>query len=279
MTPSNAPANVRRPENMALILQEALTAIVRLRANRQGVTDANAFRHHTLDALRNAANQALAAGYGSEDVKLASFACVAFLDESVLNSQNPIFADWLRKPLQEELFGTHVAGETFFQHLQQLLARPDSHDLADLLEVHYLCLVLGFGGRYSAGNRGELSQVMQMTAEKIRRTRGPLGPLSPSWMPPAEAVKGGSDPLVRKLGIIAVVCAALMLLSFVIYKVVLGSGVSAIQSAARYSQRSNGVVAQALMPTPAANDVLQQRKRVEMSLDTAGTSACATPES
>jgi len=159
----------------------------------------------------------------------------------VLNSQNPIFADWLRKPLQEELFGTHVAVETFFQHLQQLLGRPDSHDLADLLEVHYLCLVLGFGGRYSAGNRGELAQVMQMTAEKIRRTRGPLGPLSPSWMPPAETVKSGSDPLVRKLGILAVVCAALMLLSFAIYKVVLGSGVPTVQSAAFYSPRSNGV--------------------------------------
>jgi len=121
-----------------------------MRANRQGVTDPNAFRHNARSAPQ-CGNQALAAGYSSDDVKLASFACVAFLDESVLNSQNPIFADWLRKPLQEELFGTHVAGETFFQHLQQLLGRPDSHDLADLLEVHYLCLVLGFGGRYSAG--------------------------------------------------------------------------------------------------------------------------------
>lgn len=240
MTPSNVPGNVRRPENLALILQEALTAIVRLRANRQGVTDANAFRHHTLEALRNAANQALAAGYSSDDVKVASFACVAFLDESVLNSQSPIFADWQRKPLQEELFGTHVAGETFFQHLQQLLGRPDSHDLADVLEVHYLCLVLGFGGRYSVGNRGELAQIMQMTADKIRRTRGPLGPLSPSWLPPAEAVRTGADPMVRKFGILAVVCAALMILLFVIYKVVLGSGVTAMQTAADHSSRRRG---------------------------------------
>ncbi len=57
-------------------------------------------------------------------MQLATFAAVAFLDESMLNSQNPIFADWLRKPLQEELFGTHIAGETFFQNLQQLLGRP-----------------------------------------------------------------------------------------------------------------------------------------------------------
>jgi len=240
MTPSNAPGNVRRPENLALIFQEVLTAIERLRANRQGVTDANAFRHHTLDALRNAANQALAAGYNADDVKLASFAWVAFLDESVLNSQNPIFADWLRKPLQEELFGTHVAGETFFQHMQQMLGRPDSHDLADLLEVHYLCMVLGFGGRYSAGNRGELAQVMQMTAEKIRRVRGGLGPLSPSWMPPAETVRTGADPLVRKLGILAAICAAIMILAFIVYKVVLSNGVAAVHTAAFFLSRRRG---------------------------------------
>ena len=241
MSPSNAPANVRRPENLALIFQEVLTAIERLRANRQGVTDANAFRHHTLEALRNSANQALAAGYTADDVKLSSFACVAFLDESVLNSQNPIFADWLRKPLQEELFGTHVAGETFFQHLQQLLGRSDSHDLADLLEVHYLCLVLGFGGRYSAGNRGELAQVMQMTADKIRRVRGGMGPLSPSGMPPAEAIRSGADPMVRQLGILAIACAVAMILAFVVYKLVLGSGVAAVHTADfSTSQRRGG---------------------------------------
>jgi type VI secretion system protein ImpK len=223
MTPS-PPAH--RPENLALIFQEVLTAIERLRANRQGVTDANAFRHHTREALKTAANQALAAGYSADDARFATFATVAFLDESVLNSQNPIFADWVRKPLQEELFGTHLAGEVFFQNLQQLLGRQDSPDLADVLEVHYLCLLLGFGGRYSAGNRGELNQVMSMTADKIHRIRGSVGPLSPAWMLPGDALRTGSDPLLRKLGFLAFGCAALALVLWVVNKVVLLSGVN-----------------------------------------------------
>jgi type VI secretion system protein ImpK len=225
MTPS---ADTRRPENLALIFQEVLTAIERLRANRQGVTDANAFRHHTREALKAAASQALAAGYTADDTRYATFATVAFLDESVLNSQNPIFADWLRKPLQEELFGTHIAGETFFQNVQQLLGKQDSADLADLLEIHLLCMLLGFSGRYSAGNRGELNQVVGMTVEKIHRIRGRVGPLSPAAALPNEALRKGADPLVRKLGILAVVCAAVMVLLFVIYYVVLGSGVHII---------------------------------------------------
>jgi type VI secretion system protein ImpK len=229
MTPS---ANIRRPDNLALIYQEAITAIERLRANTQGINDPNAFRHHTREAMKTATNQALAAGYNADDAKYATFAAVAFLDESVLNSQNPIFADWLRKPMQEELFGTHIAGEVFFQNLQQLVGRSDSHDLADLLEVHYLCLLLGFCGKYRAGNRGELDQIMNTTAAKIRRIRGPFGPLSPAWMLPPGTARSRVDPWVKKLGIIAAVCAIVMILLFVVYKVSLGSGVSDVRALA-----------------------------------------------
>ena len=153
MTPSSP---VRRPESLALIFQEVLTAIERLRGNRQGVTDAEAFRHHTREALKTAANQGFAAGYNADDVRFATFAAVAFLDESILNSQNPIFGDWLRKPLQEELFGTHIAGETFFQNLQQLLGRSDSPDLADVLEVHHLCMLLGLLRPLQRGQPGRI---------------------------------------------------------------------------------------------------------------------------
>ncbi len=222
MTPS---ADTRRPENLALIYQEVLTAIERLRANRQGVSDAGAFRHHTREALKTASAHAMQAAYPADDVRYATFATVAFLDESILNSQNPIFADWLRKPLQEELFGTHIAGETFFQNLQVLLGRQDSHDLADLLEVHYLCMLLGFSGRYSAGNRGELQSFMAMTAEKIRRIRGGQGPLSPSAALPSESVRSGGDPMVRRLGILAICCAVLTIGLFVTYYFILDGGV------------------------------------------------------
>src|SRR5208283_3383790 len=227
MSPTASP---RRPENLPLIFQEVFTAIERLRSNRQGVTDSQSFRHHTREALRTAAAQALAAGYPSEDVKVATFATVAFLDESVLNLQNPVFADWLRKPLQEELFGTHIAGEVFFQNLQQLLRRQDSHDLADLLEIHLLAMLLGFSGRYSAGNRGELAQTVAMTRDKIQRVRGAFGPLSPGWSPPAETLAVRGDPWVRKLAVTAVVCAAVTLLLFAGYKIGLGSGVSDVHN-------------------------------------------------
>ncbi len=223
-------ATLRRADNLALIYQEVLTAIERLRGIRQGVTDAQAFRLHTREALKTAANQALSAGYPQDYVKYATFVAVAFLDESVLNSQNPIFADWLRKPLQEELFGTHIAGEVVFQNLDQLMSASDSQDLADLLEVYHLCLLLGFCGRYSVGNRGELAHRINQVADKIRRIRGRVGPLSPAWALPQEKVRGLRDPWVRRLGIIAIAAAVLMVVLFVGYKVSLNSGVSEVRA-------------------------------------------------
>src|SRR5207302_10861059 len=122
--------------------------------------------------LKMASAEAQRFGYAPDDIKLAAFASVALLDESILNSQNPLFADWPRKPLQEELFGIHIAGETFFQYAQQLLARNDSAEVADVLEIYHLCLLLGYQGRYSSGGRGELQSTADAIAAKIRRTRG-----------------------------------------------------------------------------------------------------------
>jgi type VI secretion system protein ImpK len=223
-----------RTQNLALTFQEILTAIVRLRSNRQAISDAESFRRHMREGLRTAAQEASVNGrYTAEDIKFATFATVAFLDESILNSRNPLFADWPRKPLQEELFGTHMAGEVFFQNLQQLLGRADSPDLADLLEVYQLCILLGFGGRYSVGGRAELKAIADATAQKIRRIRGPNSGLAPRWMLPAETARSaGGDPWVRKLVYGAVGLVLFVIILFIGFKLSLASGISQVQTVA-----------------------------------------------
>jgi type VI secretion system protein ImpK len=228
MTPQPA----RRSENLALLFQEVLTAIVRLRSNRQAVSDAQSFRAHMREALKSADAEARKHGHTGDDIQSATFAVVAFLDESILNSRNPLFADWPRKPLQEELFGTHMAGEVFFQNLEKLLGRTDSHDLADLLEVYYLCLLLGFGGRYSMGGKGELRSTIEALSAKIQRIRGRSLELSPYWRIPEETIRAAGDPWLRKLLWGAAGCAALALVLFLIFKFSLGSGASDLRAIA-----------------------------------------------
>jgi type VI secretion system protein ImpK len=224
-----SPASLRRHENLALVFQEILVGSERLRSGRQTVTDPAVFRQQVIDALKIADQQARNQGYNSEDIKLAIFAVVAFVDESVLNLRLPVFADWPRRPLQEELFGHHIAGEIFFKNLQELLGKSDSQDLADLLEVYLMGLLLGFAGRYSLGDRGELRAITNATEEKIRRIRGGIAMLSPAWeLPPETPQKAGTDPLVKKIGIAAATCLALALILFVAYKLMLGSGLSSL---------------------------------------------------
>ena len=183
---------------LALILQELLTATARLRRDRQPVTDAGVFRTQLLELVRRADEEAQRAGYATADVRLAIFAAVAYLDESALNARQPALADWARRPLQEELFGGHMGGEWFFQHVDQLLARPDSPALADLLEVHHHCLLLGFRGRYGMDDRGALHAAASRLSERVSRIRGALGDLTPAWRPPNDAVVE-RDPWIRRL--------------------------------------------------------------------------------
>ena len=234
MTPASSPgSNVARADNLALVFQEVLTAIVRLRSNRQELSDSETFRFHMREAIRTAIQEARnQAGYSPDDIKMATLALVGFLDESVLNLRNPIFADWPGKPLQEELFGTHMAGEVFFQNLEKLLGRQDSADLADILEVHYLCLLLGYGGRYSLGGKGELQAVAAATRDRIRRILGvSTDPFMKFTMEP-EVVRVSTDPWVRRLAIAAICCFVLVLALFISFKVSLSSGASTLHAVA-----------------------------------------------
>jgi type VI secretion system protein ImpK len=225
---------VPRTENLALVFQELLTVGERLRCNRQAVGDAASFRAQIWAAVKTANDTARNRGYAQEDIELAIFAVIAYIDESVLNLRHPIFADWPRQPLQNERYGHQVAGEIFFDNLKKLLTRNDSAQLADLLEVHYLCMLLGFAGRYSLGGRGELHLLQQQTAEKLQRIRQTSPILSPDCLPQGEQVRVISgDPVVRALMFAAIGCAVLVIALFITFFVILRKGVGSLEQTPR----------------------------------------------
>ena len=215
---------------LAIALQEVLTATGRVRTNQQIPNDAQTFRAQIRHLLAGAEQQARQAGYTREAINLALYAVVAFLDETVLSSPRSVFADWPRQPLQDEIFGDHLGGEVFFQHVRRLLAQPESEELADVLEVFELCMLLGFHGRYSVGDTGELQVLLTRAGEKINRIRGGLEPLSPAWAPPPiEASAAVSDRWLRRLGYAAGGLLALAILSFIAFHYDLRSAISELQ--------------------------------------------------
>jgi type VI secretion system protein ImpK len=222
MTPTQP---TRRVENYAFVFQELLTVGERLRSNRQQVADAASFRAQIWGAVRQAEEDARRRAYPTDDIELAVFAAVAFLDESILNLRLPVFADWPRQPLQEERYGHHVAGEIFFQNLQKLMTRTDSHELADLLEMYQLALLLGFAGKYSMGGRGDLRGITMQTGDRIQRIRQTSAWLAPGWQIPQEPpVKTGGDPWVSRMAVILIACVVLVAVLFGVFIVLLNQG-------------------------------------------------------
>lgn len=236
-TPMGAPPQAaapvrRRTDNLALSFQELFTVIVRLRSNRQQVSDVNSFRSHLLNALKQSEAESRKAGSSQEDTRLAVFALVAFLDEAILNSDNPVFRDWSRRPLQEEVFGSHIAGEMFFTGVDRLLQRDDSLALADVLEVYYLCLLLGYGGRYSMGARGNLQQITEKVGRRIFHIRRNMLPPDPG-PPPDPVMARRADGWVRILSWVAMGTFVIALLGYLFYWFSLNSGASSLESLVR----------------------------------------------
>jgi type VI secretion system protein ImpK len=136
-----------------------------------------------------------------------------------------MFSDWPSQPLQEEIFGDHMAGETFFRHVRDLLAQQDSPEVADTLEVHHLCLLLGFRGRFGSADRGELSSIMQEIDAKIRRIRGGVLPFAPAWRPTDEEVAPAKDRWIRRMGMAALGVVSLAVVLFVFFALLLRGAV------------------------------------------------------
>lgn len=78
-----------------------------------------------------------------EDYDQARFAICAWIDEAILSSNWQGKGRWQADPLQRVYYQTADAGEEFYQRLNKLGLQQ-----GDVREVYYLCLAIGFRGRY-----------------------------------------------------------------------------------------------------------------------------------
>ena len=217
--------------NLAYCFQEVLTAVLRVRFQRQQVQDAGSFRTHMRQLLQQAMSEARGLGYSGQNIQMAVLVTVGYLDESVLNLQSSALAEWARRPLQEELFGGHVAGETVFRNLANLLQEQDSSEVADVLELHSLCLQLGYKGRYAFGGGGELRQLIQLCREKIRRIRGNASLFRAPGVVAVLPANSSTDGLGRGLLITSIALAVLTVAAFTGYEFSLSAGASRLGTA------------------------------------------------
>jgi type VI secretion system protein ImpK len=147
--------------------------------------DPDELRRRAVDLIDRAARSARREGAILEDVRDAEFAIVALIDEAVLSSSWEGKERWAAAPLQLERYERFDAGEVFFDKLEELRRRPDGKEV---LEVYYLCLAIGFRGRYQFVPQEELRNLMEdVQAELLGHRQREDVPLSPRGRPKAFA--------------------------------------------------------------------------------------------
>ncbi|QCO67886.1 DotU family type IV/VI secretion system protein [Luteimonas yindakuii] len=121
-------------------------------------------------------------GIASEDVYAAKYAFCAAVDEAVLSQPSTLRDSWELNPLQLRLFGEHLAGEHFFDRLDELRAQGAVR--LPSLEVYHYCLLLGFEGKYRLEGPEKLGYLTARLGDEIVYLKGKRTGFAPHWPPP-----------------------------------------------------------------------------------------------
>ncbi|AZR27259.1 type VI secretion system protein TssL [Xanthomonas vasicola pv. arecae] len=144
----------------------------------------------------------------------ARYVLCTLLDEAVLAAPWGEGSGWSQRTLLVTFHGETYGGAKVFDLLDRLARDPARH--LDLLELLYLALALGFGGRYRVeqGGGARLADRQAELYQLIQRQRLPApAELSPKW-------RGAQAPLLRNaaatpLWIAALASLCIVLLAFV----------------------------------------------------------------
>ena len=127
-------------------------------------------------------NRSLQHGYSEEQVRTASYLICSLIDETVLNTPWGSESFWGHDTLLVKFHREALGGEEFFPVVERLMRRPTEH--LDLLELAYMCLSLGFEGKYRLSPNGNrvLEELRVEVYSEIQRLRGDSGlSLSINW--------------------------------------------------------------------------------------------------
>ncbi len=178
---TTAPADRHEVETLADLLYEGFYLSYLLR-NGWEPTSAASFVDRVSRFLDDFERRATRHDFAAADIYDAKYAFCATIDEAVLSTPGHIRDEWERQPLQLTLFGDQLAGEHFYDKLEE--ARRDGHNRLPALEVFHLCLLLGFKGKYLLEGPEKLSYFTRQLGEQIAHLKGQRAPFAPHWQAP-----------------------------------------------------------------------------------------------
>lgn len=160
---------------------DLLSEVVRLKhsATREDLYTLN--ERLTL-SLKQFESRAVHNGAESSQAMTARYLLCTVVDEAVVTTSWGNESEWSQMSLLSSFHNETFGGEKFFQLLELLSKNPVKH--LPMLELMYLCLSLGFEGKYRVQARGvlELEGLRDALYRQIRQLRGDVPrEFSPHW--------------------------------------------------------------------------------------------------
>ncbi len=194
-------------------LVSAASALLKLASSAGSMVshqDVEGLRRQAMDEIKIFEGKARALGLPNDVTYTSRYALCAFIDEAVLNTVWGSSSIWAQQGLLSSLHNDATGGETFFVILDRLLKDPNPN--LELLELMFVCISLGFKGRYAVMDRGQekLEELRNIVFEHIRRQRGEFPrELSPHWQSQSNQ-KRSLRQFIPLWVVVAVACAILM---------------------------------------------------------------------
>ncbi|MGO9992892.1 MAG: type IVB secretion system protein IcmH/DotU [Steroidobacteraceae bacterium] len=177
--------------------------------------DVEGLRRKAIESVQAFETQARAAGVDPNDVTIARYVTCTFLDSAIFQTPWGGQTVWGARSLLLTFHNEAHGGEKFFTILERL--RQDPTRYLDLLELQYICLALGFQGKYRLEpNSRAVVQTLQDDLYRLIRARRPgIGAaLSAHW-------QGLTEPKARAFRLVpwwvVMLSAVAILLSVLIF--------------------------------------------------------------
>lgn len=188
-----------------------LSEVVRLKHSYQA-EDLHSLKERLSAEIRLFEHHALHESNDSGEVMAARYVLCTAIDEAVATTPWGNESAWSQMSLLSTFHNETFGGEKFFQLLERVSRNPVKH--LHLLELMYLCLSLGFEGKYRVMPRGtlELDVIRDSLYRQIRQLRGDTPrDISPHW----QGLQGARGHFVRAapwwaVGLFTLVCLGII---------------------------------------------------------------------
>ncbi|WOD09765.1 type IVB secretion system protein IcmH/DotU [Pseudomonas sp. NyZ704] len=166
---------------LVAVASALLSEMVRLQQSYER-EDLFALKDRLSSEIKRFEHRALQDGAESSQVMAARYVLCTALDEAVVTTPWGNESEWSQMSLLSSFHNETFGGEKFFQLLERLSRDPVKH--LPMLELMYICMSLGFEGKYRVLPRGtlELEALRDSLYRQIRQLRGDVPrDISPHW--------------------------------------------------------------------------------------------------